>query len=62
MIASCLLQMQQLVHLMLNDPVDSKKDIEILIEGPSKPSVVVEKYRLRNPYTIEFRMPGKGNL
>lgn len=62
MIVSHVLQMQQLVHLMLNDPVDTKKDIEVLIEGPSKPSVTVEKFRLRNPYTVEFRMPGKWNL
>ncbi|XP_045113209.1 uncharacterized protein LOC123505658 isoform X2 [Portunus trituberculatus] len=50
-------ELQQLVHLLLNDPVYTKKDIEILIESPSKPNVTVEKFRLRNPYTIEFRMP-----
>lgn len=47
---------------MLNDPVATKKDIEILIETPGKPNFPVEKIRLRNPYTIEFRMPGKVDL
>lgn len=51
--------MQQLVHLMLNDPVESKGDVEVLIGDPNKPVVTVEKFKIRNPYTIEFRMPGK---
>lgn len=59
MIFFCLVQMQQLVHLMLNDPVSSKGDIEVLIEDPNKPVVTVEKFRMRNPYTVEFRMPGE---
>ncbi|XP_050722145.1 uncharacterized protein LOC127001551 isoform X1 [Eriocheir sinensis] len=50
-------EMQQLVHLMLNDPVGCKRDIEVLIENPNKPVVIVERFKMRNPYTIEFRMP-----
>lgn len=50
-------ELQQVVHLLLNNPVDSKEDIEVLIESSGKPSVTVKKFRLRNPYTIEFRMP-----
>ncbi|KAG7162756.1 Phosphoinositide 3-kinase adapter protein 1-like [Homarus americanus] len=48
---------QQQVYIMLSDPVN-RDDVEVLIEGPNEVSTI-KKWRLRNPYTIEFRMPEK---
>ncbi|XP_071531088.1 uncharacterized protein stumps isoform X2 [Panulirus ornatus] len=49
--------MQQQVYILLKDPLKKKSDAEVLIEGPNKCTTTIKEWRLRNAYTIDFRMP-----
>nr|XP_053627612.1 uncharacterized protein LOC128685113 isoform X2 [Cherax quadricarinatus] len=46
----------QLLYIMMDKPVKSKNSVEVLIEGLNK-YTSIKKFHLRNPYTIDFRMP-----
>ncbi|XP_069960765.1 uncharacterized protein stumps [Cherax quadricarinatus] len=50
------LQVHQLLYIMMDKPVKSKNSVEVLIEGLNK-YTSIKKFHLRNPYTIDFRMP-----
>nr|XP_045583342.1 uncharacterized protein LOC123746107 isoform X2 [Procambarus clarkii] len=51
---------QQPLYIMMDEPVKNKKEVEVLIEDPPiHKCTTVKKWHLRNPYTIDFRMPEK---
>lgn len=52
-------QMQQQVYILLKEPVNDKAEVEVLLEGKNKVKHSVQKLCTRNPYTVDFRMPGK---
>lgn len=54
----CFLQGQNKLIILLFDPVEANDNILINIDKNGE-KIVVQSYKKRNPYTLQFPVPGK---